>query len=554
MRNWRLLLIVFFFLALGASLIARLGILQIADHGFYKALSKGQQSLPAVSVGERGDIFFTDKQGNLYTVATTKKLPFVFLTPVEVKEKEETAVALADILGVSKETILEKLSREESLFEVVKRELTLKEEQAIQALKLSGVYTKKESKRFYPFGTLASRTLGFINQDGIGQYGIEKYYNEHLQGKEGLERTLRNVAGYLLSGGRDTLQDGEDLYLTIDFNIQSMAESLLQKTMEQHNIEEGTIIVIDPMTGAILTLANYPNFDPNKFSLVQDLSIFQNPAVQSIFEPGSVFKPLTMASGIDAGKITPSTTYEDKGVVRIGGYKILNYDERVWGERTMTEVLEFSINTGAVFAEQETGHTTFLDYLERFGIFAPTKVDLAGEIHSVNKEVKKGYEITYATASFGQGIEMTAMQLLRAYSALANGGYLPTPHLLKQNTSLSKSKPVISERTASQVTAMLVSVTENGFAKSARVPGYYLAGKTGTAQVSFAALGVNKGGYSDKTVQSFIGYAPAFAPRFLVLVKLNNPETKTAEYSAIPVFQELAKYILDYYEIPHDYE
>ena len=552
MKNWRFILIGLFFLALGSGLIARLGILQIANHGFYKALAKGQQSLPGIATGERGDIFFTDKQGTQYTVATTKKLPFVFLTPIEVEDKEATALALADILGISKETILEKLENQESLFEVLKKQLTVKEEEAIAALELPGVYVNQESIRSYPHKTLASRTLGFINQDLEGQYGIEKYYEEHLQGKSGLEKTLRNVAGYLLPGEKDTLQDGKDLALTIDFNIQSMAESLLKKAREQHDIEEGTIIVIDPTTGEILTLANYPNFDPNTYSQVSDLSIFQNSAVQKLFEPGSVFKPLTMASGIDAGKITPTTTYEDKGIIRIGGYKVLNYDERIWGERSMTEVLEFSINTGAVYAEAETGHSTFMDYVSNFGIFTPTKVDIAGEIYSQNKELKKGYEITYATASFGQGIEMTAMQLMRAYSALANNGYLTTPHLVKKETKLSE--PVISEKTASQITAMLVSVTENGFGKSARVPGYYLAGKTGTAQISNSALGIQKPGYSDKTVQSFIGYAPAFQPKFLALVQLKDPQTKTAEYSAIPVFQELAKYILDYYEIPRDYE
>ena len=551
MRNWRLFLIVFCLLALRGGLIARLGILQIADHGFYKALAQGQQSLPTVAVGNRGDIFFVDKQGALYTVATTKKQPLVFVTPVEVEQKEETAVLLAAILNVQTDFIAEKLSKEKSLFEVLKKQLTKEEEQAVQALGLSGVYLQQQSIRFYPHDTLASHTVGFVNQDWVGQYGIEKYYEEYLKGKEGLEKTIRNVAGYLFSGSKDTLRHGEDLVLTIDFNIQSMAESLLQKAKERHNIKAGTIIVIDPMTGAVLTLANYPTFNPNTYSKVQDLSLFQNPAVQSIFEPGSVFKPLTMAFGIDAGKITPSTTYQDPGVVRIGGYKILNYDERTWGERTMTQVLEFSINTGAVFAEAKTGHTTFLEYLRRFGMFAPTKIDLAGEIYSANKELKKGYEITYATASFGQGIEMTAMQLVRAYSALANGGYLPTPHLLKQVMPLSE--PVITERTSSQVTAMLVSVTENGFAKSARVPGYYLAGKTVTAQIAYSALGESKAGYSDETVQSFIGYAPAFQPRFLALIMLKNPETKTAEYSAIPIFQELAKYILDYYEVPPDY-
>jgi len=215
------------------------------------------------------------------------------------------------------------------------------------------------------------------------------------------------------------------------------------------------------------------------------------------------------------------------------------------------QVLEYSINTGAVFAEAATGHHTFLNYLSRFGLFEPTNIDLAGEVYSTNKELKKGYEINYATASFGQGIEITPMQLVRAYSALANGGRLPAPHLVDQGMPLSE--PIISEKTAFQVTTMLVSVTENGYGKSARVPGYYVAGKTGTAQIAYSALGEKRAGYSDKTVQSFIGYTPAFEPRFLALVKLNNPQTKTAEYSAIPIFQELAKYILDYYEIPPDY-
>ncbi|OHA71118.1 MAG: hypothetical protein A3D64_03155 [Candidatus Wildermuthbacteria bacterium RIFCSPHIGHO2_02_FULL_49_9] len=552
MRTWRLLLIIFFLSAFGGGLLFRLAVLQIAQHGFYRALAQGQQSLPQITTGERGDIFFTDKEGERYTAAATKKTPFAFATPREVANTKETAQALADILNLDKELVLEKLSPKESFFEVLKKDLTQKEEQELQGLDAPGVYVREESVRFYPFGTLASTVLGFTNQEWQGQYGIEKYYDNLLKGKEGLQRILRSVAGYLSSGWQDTLRHGEDVLLTLDVNIQSMAETLLKEAKENLHIEGGTIIVMDPVSGSILALANEPGFNPNEYSQVRDLSVFQNSSVQSIFEPGSVFKPLTMASGIDSGRITPLTTYKDKGVVRIGGYKVLNYDERVWGERTMTEVLEYSINTGAVFAEAATGHQTFVDYLSRFGMFEPTGIDLAGEIYSANKELKKGYEINYATASFGQGIEITPMQLVRAYSALANGGRLPTPRLAQQDPVLSL--PVISEKTASQVTAMLVSVTENGFAKAARVPGYYLAGKTGTAQISNSALGIDKPGYSNKTVQSFIGYAPAFEPRFLALVKLNNPKTKTAEYSAIPIFQELAKYILDYYEIPPDYE
>tara|TARA_Y100000310_G_scaffold345070_1_gene461591 strand:+ start:8862 stop:10538 length:1677 start_codon:yes stop_codon:yes gene_type:complete len=557
MKAWRIPLIIFFLFVFGGGLVARLAYLQIFNHGFYRALAQGQQTLPNVATGERGDIFFTDKDDAVYTLATNQELPFVFVTPLEVEDTETTAKELAQILTIPEEDLMKKLLKQDSFFEVVKKQIASEEEAALNALGLPGIYIQKETLRIYPQGELASRTLGFVNQEGKGQYGVEKYYQKLLEGKEGLKKTIRNVAGYLLSGTKDTLQHGEDLHLTIDFHIQSMAETLLEKANKLHNIEEGTIIVIESSTGKVLALANYPTFNPNSYSEVENLKVFQNPAVESIFEPGSVFKALTMASAIDAGAVNPNTTYMDKGIVRIGGYKILNYDERIWGERSMTEVLEFSINTGAVYAEQQLGHKKFLEYLEKFGIFEPTNIDIAGEIYSANKELKKGYEITYATASFGQGIEMTPLQMVRAFSALANQGRMITPYLVEKPTVLSEA--VISQRTASQITSMLVSVVENGFAKAARIPGYYLAGKTGTAQISWSALGISKPeyadtAYSDKTIQSFIGYAPAFQPRFLALVKLNNPETKTAEYSAVPIFKELVKYIIDYYEIPPDYE
>ena len=222
----------------------------------------------------------------------------------------------------------------------------------------------------------------------------------------------------------------------------------------------------------------------------------------------------------------------------------------------MTEVLERSINTGAVFVESQIGHNVFLDYIEKFGIFENTGIDLPYETSSANEELKKGYEINFATAAFGQGIAMTPIQLVRAFCAIANGGKLITPHLVLAEPQYYEngSRSVISNKTASQLTAMLVSVVENGFAKKAKVPGYYIAGKTGTAQVSWSALDIDKRGYSDKTIQSFIGFAPAFEPKFLILVKLDNPATNTAEYSAMPIFQELAKYIIDYYQIPPDQE
>jgi cell division protein FtsI/penicillin-binding protein 2 len=549
----------------GAALISRLVFLQIANYGFYKALAQGQQYRNDVEKGERGEVFVQDKNGNLYTLATSQKVFSVFVTPSEVKEKEQTAQTLADILKIDKETILEKLEHTSSLYQLVKKRISTQEKDMLLQAKNEGVHLEAKTKRLYPHDSLASHVLGFVNEDGEGQYGIEEYYHDILEGKERLKQTPRNAAGYFfLDSKTPNFENGSDIVLTIDYNVQRMAEHLLENSRQTLRHEGGTIIVMEPSGGDIVALANTPSFNPDEYFQVEDLAIFQNPAIQKIYEPGSVFKAITMAAAIDAQILTPETTYRDKGMLAIGKRTIENFEQRVWGTRTMSEVLEFSINTGAVFAQQQLGPTKFLEYLDRFDVFRPTGIELASETSSENKELKKGYEITFATASFGQGIEMTPLQLVKAYSAIANNGVVANPTVVKQFVNAqgfpvspqksSAAKAVISPDTALQVTRMLLSVVDNGYAKPARIAGYSMAGKTGTAQISWAALGLKKSGYSDKTIQSFIGYFPAFNPRFLILVKLDNPQTKTAEHSAVPLFRELAKYIIDYYQIPPDRE
>lgn len=552
MRSWRVPLLSLIFLAFGILLAGRLFFLQVSNHGYYLALSQGQQGESLIQRGARGNIFLQDKEGNLITLATDSKVSFAFLTPPEVQDKEHTAEVLSVTLKISKESILIKAQKQNSLYEVLKKSLSQKEEQDMKDAKLPGVYVGKETVRLYPQNELAPHVVGFVNQEGQGQYGIEEYYNTELVGSQGVRALGTNPAAYLRSLFQTNVKDGSDIILTLDFNIQSLAESLLKHAKENLAIEEGTIIVMDPRSGKILTLANTPGFNPNEYGAQSNLFFFQNPAVQKIFEPGSVFKPVTMASSLQEKKVTPETTYEDKGVLKIGGYSIYNYDTRVWGKRTMREVLEFSINTGAVFAKEQLGDDKFLEYVEKFGMFEPTGIDLPGEAYSQNRELRQGREINLATAAFGQGVEMTPLQLLRAFTAFANGGKMAEPFLVKER--LKEQRRVLSPETATTITSMLVSVVEEGYSKKARIPGYYVAGKTGTAQVAWSALGIKKTGYSDKTVQSFMGYAPAYNPQFLILVKLQNPQTKTAEYSALPMFHELAKYILDYLAIPPDYE
>jgi len=560
MKKGRINLILILILLFGALILGRLFFIQIVRYEYWKALAQGQQKFFAQVKGERGEIFFQgDREGNLYNLASNKNWELVYISPEEItaakQSPAEISQSLSQILNLDEDLILEKIKKSDSLYSLLKNKLTKEEIELLKKLNLPGVYLGSETLRYYPQGTLASQMVGFVGGDNIGQYGLEGYYNEILEGSEGFQEGEKGAQGYLVKMTSGSVKSGLDLVLTVDYNIQFFAEKLLRKAKEDLNIESGQIIVGDPISGKILAMANFPNFDPNQYWKEEDLEIFQNSVTQKLFEPGSVFKPITMAAALDEGAITPQTTYTDPGIIKIGGWPIYNYDQRVYqGEITMTEVLEKSINTGAVFAESQITHQTFLDYIEKFGFFEPTGIDLEGEIFSTNSNLKKGYEVNFATASFGQGIEITPIQLFRAFSAISNGGKLIKPYLVEKNQSEISGEQIISQKTAAQLTAMLVSVVENGFGKSAKVPGYYIAGKTGTAQIPFSALKIDKSGYSEKTIQTFAGFAPAFNPRFLILVKLDNPSTKTAEYSAAPLFRELAKYIIDYYQIPPDYE
>ena len=550
--QWRIRLLMAGVVLLAIVIIGRLAYLQIVNQGFYKALAQGQQNLSSLAKGERGQIFTKDRDGTLYTLASSRKIPFIFVSPVEIEDKKQAAQQLSSLLSIPESKIAEKMNEEGSLYELIQKDVSSEQADLVAKAKIKGIYVGEDAVRFYPQGSFAAHVLGFTNQEGKGQYGIEEYYNSFLEGKEGIATTNSNPGGYLFSS-QDTVKDGSDVILTLDYRIQAQAEDLLKKAVADLEAQEGSIVVMDPATGRILAMASAPSFDPNEFGSVPGgLERFQNPVIEKLFEPGSIFKPLTMAGAIEKGKVTPDTTYEDKGILERGGETIRNYDNRSYGVQTMRQVLEFSINTGAVFAEEQLGHQNFMDFIKRFGIFEQTGIDLAGEIYSVNQELQKGHIISFATAAFGQGIDMTPLQILKAFSAIANKGMMVSPTMTESHGK--QPLRVLSEETAATITSMLVSVVEDGFGKRARIGGYHIAGKTGTAQVSYSALGIAKAGYSDRTIQSFIGYAPAFNPRFMIMVEINNPGTRTAEYSAIPVFHDLAKYIIDYYQIPPDYE
>ena len=545
MKTTRIFLVFLCFLLFSFLIIARLAYLQIVRGGIYRAQAKGQQEIFEQISGTRGDIYLIDKDKPILA-ATNQSTQYLYLVPQSIENDEEIADSLSKIVDIDKETILERLSNKDSLFSLIKRKLSNDEIDSIKELNYEGVYLGEELIRFYPHDDLASDVLGFVNNDSIGQYGIEGYFNDYLQGESGWQKVSYGPFGKTLEG--DGILTGDDILLTIDKNIQEQVERVLQQYSEIFEYETAQAIVMDPFTGEILAMVDFPSFNPNEFD-DSAVSIFKNKAVQSLYEPGSVFKSITMASALNEGKITPETTYEDKGYVIITDHKINNYDERVHGVSTMTQVLEKSINTGAIFAEEQISHDVFERYLERFGIFEKTGIELQGEVYSENKEFKKGWEVNYATASFGHGIEVTLIQMARAYAALANGGELIQPCIIDCNVEKER---IILKETADTIVRMLVSVAENGYSKAARVDGYYIAGKTGTSQIPYSALGMNQIGYSDQTWQSFVGFAPAFNPRFVIAIKLDNPNTKSSSESTTLVFRDIAKYILDYWQIAPD--
>ena len=558
---WRINLILATFFIFGGVILARLIYLQLFRNHFYRALAEGQQEIVESVLGPRGDILFSDKN-KLEVAATNKNWYLCYANPQQIEDAEHTAQILAEILGIPKDEVVSKLKNQGRLFVPIKRKVTKREAEELKKFNPKGIYLKKERYRFYPFGDLAGDILGFVDAEGRGRYGIEGYFDKILTGKEGWVKKELGIFHF-----RKSLEDevfkGKEIVLTIDKNIQLKAQNLLLKAEEDLEIEGGQIIVVEVNEGKILALADLPTFDPNNYSQVEDFSIFKNQATQSLFEPGSMFKPITMAIALEEGKITPDTEYVDEGYVKVGGRTLYNYKRRKWGKRTMKDVLKYSINTGAVFAQSLIGDKVFLKYIKELGFFEPTNVELKGEVFSQNLQLQRGYKVNFATASFGQGIELTPLNFVRGFLTLINGGKVLKIHIvseIRENGKIVKKiQPeiirdnVFSEKTQKEIIEMLIDVVERGYGKKARIEGYWIGGKTGTSQIPWATLGEDKPGYSEKTWQSFVGFFPAYDPKFLILVKLDNPKTKTAEYSAAPIFREMAQYIINYYQIPPDY-
>jgi cell division protein FtsI/penicillin-binding protein 2 len=558
-------LLVFIF---SSIIIIRLFDLQILNHKFYTALASGQHEIYKELFPERGKIFMREIQSDkTYPLAVNQSLFLVYAEPRKIKDPNDVAEKLFSIFGINdeeeKSKLKEKLSKKGDPYEPLKHKVTEEIVSKIKELNIEGIGFAKENFRYYPEKNIGSHVVGFVGFDKekqVGRYGIESYFDQELSGKAGYFASEKDVAGRwipIASKKVKKAEDGSDIILTIDRNIQFVACDELKKAVEKHGADGGTVIIMDPKTGAIWAMCSYPDFDPNEYSKVRDINLFNNPAIFYQFEPGSVFKPITMAAALDLGKVTPTTVYNDEGSVKIGGYTIFNSDLKAHGIQTMTQVLEESLNTGAVFVVRKIGGEAFKKYVENFGFGTKTGIELETEVAGDIKSLSLGKEIYSATASFGQGIAVTPIQIVTAYAAIANGGKLVKPYIvdeiIKSDGTKIKTQPqvirqVISERTATLLGGMLVSVVERGHGRKAGVPGYYVAGKTGTAQVPKKD---GKGYEPDISIGSFAGFAPVDDPKFVMFVKIDHPrDVIWAESSAAPLFGEIAKFMLNYLKVP----
>lgn len=555
-------LTIFLLLAFGAVVI-RLCVVSVFSGSYYRALAEDQYSIFKKLLPNRGEIKIHDNfSGVPQTLATNISKDLVFAVPKDVTDPKIAAEKLAPVLAAEVPDLESKLSDKGRNYIVLKRQLSDEQEQTIKNLHLTGIQFEPEVLRFYPEKDLLAHVLGFVgyrDKDKVGLYGLEKSFETELAGRPGSLHQEKDTTGAWIFGGRRDLtpaRDGDTLILTIDRSIQFKVQTVLEATVTKHLADSGCVIVMDPKTGGILAMATYPTFDPNAYGKVTDPGLFSNSCTMDSYEPGSVFKAMTMAAALDAGKISPDTTYVDPGTLTIDGHIIKNSDGKAHGKQTMTQALEQSLNTGAIFAKNQIGNELFLKYVKKFGFGKKTGVELPEAAGNLDN-LKGNISVNYATASFGQGISVTPLQLVAAYGTLANKGVGVVPHIVETRlspegkaelTETNTTGPVVSPQAAASAAGMLVSVVENGHGKRAGVAGYYVAGKTGTAQV---ARKDGRGYEANNNIGSFIGFAPVDDPRFVMLVRINHPRTvQFAESTAAPAFGELAQFILNYYNIP----
>jgi len=555
--TFRFRIVLVIFLVMFVAVFMRLFYWQIIRAEELSHLGREQYGRNITLQPIRGEIRTSDG----YPIVANKLTYLVYANPKVVEDPIHTTDVLSSFLEMDPASISGQLALDRYWVPMAQT-IDNETKERVEKFNLPGIGFEEQGTRFYPEASMAAHILGFVGRgeegSNKGYFGIEGYYDRQLRGKVGTELQLFDALGRpIIDSSSQTASSmrGRNFTLHIDRAIQFILEDELKTGIKRYEAEGGMAAIMDPKTGSIVALAAFPAFDPRSYSGFES-EVYKNPFITNTYEPGSTFKPLIMASAIDSGVLKADSicTICD-GPVEIGGYSIKTWNNEYYPNSTMIDVIKHSDNTGMVFVGQTLGLDKMLRYLEKFGIGQRTGIDLQGEVVPELRDKKSWYPIDLATASFGQGISVTPIELLSAFSSLANEGIRMEPHVVKaverDDGQMIEIKPkeierTVSSKTAKIMTEILVTAVSAGEAKWAAPEGYRIAGKTGTAQIPI------EGHYDpNQTIPSFIGFAPADDPKFVMLVVLDRPKTSIyGSETAAPIFFNVAKKLLLHYAIP----
>jgi cell division protein FtsI (penicillin-binding protein 3)/stage V sporulation protein D (sporulation-specific penicillin-binding protein) len=553
-----------------ALLVIRLYFVQIVHGQDYALQAQHQYVNTSQELYDRGSIYFTRKDGTLISAATLATGFLVAIDPEKVSDPEATYAALSSVITLDKADFMKHAEKKNDPYEEIADRVSEADGEAISNKNLAGVSVIRERWRLYPAGTDAAQTIGFVayNDDNqiAGRYGLERYYESTLARSGG--GLFGNFFAQLFADIGNAVVDARsakegDVVTSIEPVVEQKLSETVASINARYSSQETGGIIMDPKTGTIIALQTAPTFDPNQFS-DSNVANFGNHLIERRYEFGSVVKSLTMTAGIDAGVITPDSTYYDTGCITVDTKPICDHDSiptsvHPHGTTGMQEVLSQSLNLGAAFVANKVGHAGIKKYFTELGMGTETGIDLPSEISGTLAGLDTDRDVNYDTASFGQGIAMTPVGMIRALGALANGGSVVTPHLatairlesgVTRTLSWGAPEPVFQASSVETVTKMLVTAMDTALLSGkAKIPEMSVAAKTGTAQIASPAGGY----YADRYFHSFFGYFPAYDPKFIILLYTVDPKgVSFASETLTSSFADLVKFLTNYYSIPPD--
>lgn len=563
----RIKILGFFFAVAAVLLLGRLFFWQVLRASYLSTQAKNQHLKGEEISAQRGSILSSD--GFWLAASTVSYLVFAERTELKddaksianklatffVEEKDDKEKLLSETIRIEN-----LLSKKESVWVPIKHKVSRNIKNNIEALKISGIGFKEEESRFYPEASSSAHLLGFVGKDKDGKdkgyFGLEGFYDLSLSGKPGFLQRESDARGNPILFGESKEIDairGVDLVTHLDKTVQLVVEGKLQDALKKYGATSGLAVVMNPKNGAILSMAAFPSYDPLKYYDFSD-EYFRNPVISESFEPGSIFKPMVMAAALDSEVVAPHTRCDIcDGPVKVDKYTIKTWDNKYYPDSTMLDIIVHSDNVGMTFVGQKLGADKLYDYLKKFGFGSPTDIDLQGEANPALRKKGEWNIVDLATASFGQGIAATPIQIVQAFSVVANDGVMYKPQVVdkikkgewEHDLDSEKVGQVILKETAREIKEMMVTAVKNGEAKWTAAKGFKIAGKTGTAQIPIS------GHYDEeKTIASFVGFVPADEPKFVMLVTLREPTSSPwGSETAAPLWFDIAKELFPYFGI-----